>query len=138
MDHIYDQSQFNDSHFNYQNLYSRMVKLFPSGSKFVEVGCYKGKSSSYMAVEIANSNKDIDFYCVDHWQEQGLYEIFLENMKPVNEYYFPIKTLSVDASKKFEDNSLDFVFLDASTKYEDIKNDISVWLPKIKHEGILS
>ena len=146
--HIYNQPQFGENWFSYPILYSNIVKKFPSESKFIEVGSWKGKSSAYMAVEIANSNKNIEFYCVDTWEgsveHQGmkelpkLYDIFLENMKPVEQYYFPLKISSLDASKKFKDNSLDFVFLDASHEYEDVKNDIEVWLPKVKSGGILA
>jgi len=148
IEHIYDQIQFGEDWFSYPTLYSSIPKRFSSGSKFVEVGSWKGKSSAYMAVEIANSNKDIDFYCVDTWEgsieHQGmkelpkLYDIFLDNMKPVEEYYFPLKISSLGASKKFKDNSLDFVFLDASHEYRDLKEDIEAWLPKVKFGGILA
>ena len=67
MNHIYQEEQFGQNWFTYPRLYTEMVTKFPSGSKFVEVGSWKGKSSAYMAVEIANSRKDINFYCVDHW-----------------------------------------------------------------------
>ena len=40
-------------------LYRRVVKLFPSGSHFVEVGSFLGKSAVFMAVEIINSEKRI-------------------------------------------------------------------------------
>ena len=57
MNHIYKQENFGENWFTYPIFYSDMVKKFPHGSKFVEVGSWKGKSSSYMAVEIANSIK---------------------------------------------------------------------------------
>ena len=38
----------------------------------------------------------------------------------------------------YEDNSLDFVFIDASHKYIDVKEDIINWLPKIRKGGILA
>lgn len=68
MNHIYQESQFGEPWFTYPALYSEMVQKFPSGSKFVEVGCWKGKSTAYMAVEIVNSTKDIEFYCIDTWE----------------------------------------------------------------------
>ena len=59
-------------------------------------------------------------------------------MKPVENYYKPIRSPSVEAASRFEDNTLDFVFIDASHEYEDVKNDINAWLPKVKNGGILA
>ena len=151
MRHIYKEENFGEDWFTFPDLYSRMVRKFPSGSTFVEVGSWKGKSSAYMAVEIANSNKEIRLYCVDTWEGSrehrenasardlsGLYRIFLENMRPAEHYYIPLKISSLEASRKFKDNSLDFVFLDASHEYEDVKDDILAWLPKVKPGGFLA
>lgn len=149
MNHIYNQPQFGEVWFNYPDLYKKMVEQLPSGSKFVEVGSWKGMSSAYMAVEIANSGKDIDFYCVDTWEgsiehEQygmdtsDLYDTFLNNMQPVGKYYKGIRARSLQAVKQFEDNSLDFIFIDASHEYLDVKDDIIAWLPKLKIGGILA
>ena len=46
MEHIYQQLQFGEDWFTYPEFYKQMVERFSSGSKFVEVGCWKGKSSS--------------------------------------------------------------------------------------------
>jgi len=149
MNHIYNQSQFGEVWFNYPELYKKMVKRFSSGSKFLEVGSWKGMSSAYMAVEIANSQKDIEFYCVDTWEgsiehEQygidtsSLYDTFLDNMEPVRKYYKSIRARSLQAVKQFEDNSLDFIFIDASHEYQDVKEDIIAWLPKVKQGGVIA
>jgi glycosyltransferase involved in cell wall biosynthesis/predicted O-methyltransferase YrrM len=149
MNHIYNQPQFGEVWFNYPELYTKMVNRFPSGSKFVEIGSWKGMSSAYMAVEIANSKKNIDFYCIDTWegsvehQQYGidvsnLYDTFLDNMSPVKKYYKGIRARSLQAVKQFEDNSLDFIFIDASHEYEDVKEDIIAWLPKVKPGGIIA
>lgn len=148
MKHIYQEEQFGENWFTYPNFYKQIVETFPSGSTFVEVGVWKGKSAAYMAVEIANSNKNIDFYCVDTWEGSvehqnnpelpRLFEIFTENMKPVEKYYKPMKMKSLEAVHLFEDNSLDFVFIDGSHEYEDVKDDIAFWLPKVKIGGILA
>ena len=154
MEHIYQNENFGQNWFSYPNLYKSVVEKFSSGSKFVEVGSWKGKSSSFMAVEIANSNKDIQFYCVDHWlgsvehydrnrhqyepNIHMLYNTFLNNMKPVEKYYTPLRMSSLEASTHFEDKSLDFVFLDASHEYDDVCNDIDYWKPKVKIGGILA
>jgi glycosyltransferase involved in cell wall biosynthesis len=149
MNHIYNQPQFGEVWFNYPNLYKSMVERFPSGSKFVEIGSWKGMSSAFLAVEIANSNKDIDFYCVDTWEgsvehEQygidtsSLYDTFLDNMSPLQKYYKAIRAQSLQAVKQFEDKSLDFIFIDASHEYEDVREDIIAWIPKLKEGGVIA
>lgn len=154
MNHIHDQPNFGQGWFSFPNLYSLMVQRFPSGSKFVEVGVWKGMSAAYMSVEIINSGKNIDFYCVDHWlgsQEHHdpthhayepeihrLYEIFTENMKPVEGHYIPMRMSSLEAVNHFEDKSLDFVFIDAAHDYESVKKDIITWTPKLKDNGVLA
>jgi predicted O-methyltransferase YrrM len=45
---------------------------------------------------------------------------------------------SLEASNLYEDESLDFVFLDASHKYDDLQADLKAWLPKVKNNGILA
>lgn len=147
MEHIYNQDYFEEDWFSFSTFYSDMVKRFPSGSKFVEVGSWKGRSSAFLAVEIANSDKKIEFTCVDIWKggagdlyyaPENIYEIFKNNMKPVENYYKDLRMTSVEAAKLFEDKSLDFVFIDASHQYEDVKNDILAWKPKMKNGGILA
>lgn len=130
-------------------LYSKMVQYFPSGSHFVEVGSFQGSSASCMAVEIINSGKSIKFDCVDTWlgseehqtyseiQNNTLFEKFVENMKPVEGYYQPLRMTSLEASKLYADNSLDFVCIDAAHDYDNVKADILAWLPKVKPGGVL-
>lgn len=48
-----------------------------------------------------------------------------------------IRKQGKDAAELFEDNSLDFVYLDADHKYEAVKHDIATWFPKVKSGGIL-
>jgi predicted O-methyltransferase YrrM len=123
------------------------VEHSPNDAKFVEVGSWLGKSSSYMAVEIANSKKNISFYCVDTWQgseehssndlivKNELYNSFLKNISPVQNYITPLRLSSKEASEKFEDESLDFIFIDAGHSYEDVSEDLKCCFPKLKKGG---
>lgn len=149
MEHIH---QNIDGWFDFENFYSFIVDIFDEKKegKFVEVGTWMGKSASHMAVEIANSQKNIKFYCVDTWQgspehqndeavrTNTLYDVFLKNIEPVKEYIIPIRDTSEMASQQFEDESLDFIFIDAGHTYEDVKNDIRNWYPKLKENGFIS
>lgn len=148
MHHFYQ--TIGEDWFTYPNLYSEMVQNAKDGSKFVEVGAWKGRSASFMAVEILNSQKRILFDVVDTWkgsaehmgqpilQNDGLYFEFLKNIEPVNEVIKPIRMPSLEAAQNYPDNSLDFVFIDASHEYEDVIADLAAWYPKVKIGGVLA
>lgn len=142
---------------DFQDLYSEVVKFYPDNSHFIEVGSWKGRSSSFMGVEIMNSGKKIKFDCIDPWMgdldtlgevydsfvpknsnPDWLYLEFISNIKPVSSYINPIRLRSIQASKMYKDRSLDFVFIDGSHEYEDVKEDIYHWYPKIKKGGIIA
>lgn len=139
--------------FDFEDVYFKAIVHFPENSHFVEVGSWKGKSSAFMAVEILNSGKNIKFDCIDTWDGKGnngeydedidvinnsLYETFLKNMEPVVGHYTPIRMLSIEASKLYEDESLDFVYIDGSHDYESVKEDILAWIPKVKIGGVIA
>jgi len=143
-----------DGWFDFEDVYRRMVNEAPSQAYFVEVGAFLGKSTSFMAVEISNSRKDIRFDVVDTWDgslehQQGaeherttvlegtLFDNFKRNMKPVAHIIAPVRAPSLEAANRYDDRSLDFVFLDAAHDYENVKADIVAWRPKVKPGGYL-
>lgn len=151
MEHFCFEPHMGENWFTYPALYKAMVETFPSGSHFVEVGSWKGMSAAFMAVEIINSGKNIKFDCVDIWADEpylqdnnqdlfgmDLMNKFLENTKPVAHIINAIRNDSVEASKLYEDASIDFIFIDGDHSYEGVKRDINAWLPKMKPNSILS
>ena len=141
--------------FDFADLYEDIVEHHSDGSVFVEVGAFKGRSTAYMAELIKLSGKKIKFNVVDTWQgspehqkgapdedkdvvDGSLFDAFTANMKPLAKYYKPIQAESVEASWKFEDKSLDFVFIDADHSTEAVTADIQAWLPKIKPGGVIA
>lgn len=48
-----------------------------------------------------------------------------------------IRALSVDGAKLFEDNSFDFVYIDAWHSYDCVKEDIEAWYPKVRVGGLI-
>ena len=128
-----------DGWFDFEDVYSEMVNKFDN-ALFVELGAAWGKSSAYMAVEIANSKKNIKFDVIDKWEDDNdsSLEEYLKNIEPVRNYINPIKGYSIDIVNQYEDNSIDFLFIDASHTYEDVLRDIQLWHPKVKENGIIA
>jgi hypothetical protein len=141
--------------FNYESVYDEVVLNAKDGDVFVEIGAWQGKSTAYLAQLIKNSGKKIFLNVVDTWKgtpdEQihsvivsqyggDIFPVFQSNMEQLGliDYITPIQSSSEEASKLFSGNSCDFVFIDAGHLYEDIKNDIKCWLPKVKDGGILA
>lgn len=143
MEHFFQKIQ---GWFTYPTLYSTIVNTCPDNAHFVEIGSWKGQSSVFMAVCIANSNKNIKFDCVDTWRgskehsidPQNLYREFLYNTFPVKQYIRPLRMPSIIAAELYKNESLDFVFIDAEHDYDNVKIDISTWYPKIKPGGIIA
>ena len=160
MNHWKNDELFGENWFTFTKFYSEVAREIPEGSTIVEVGAWKGRSAAFLAEEFMKLNKKVTFYVVDIWEGDvskssklvndadgnvthnsksiNLYELFLSNLKPFEKYYFPLKLKSVDASKRFENGSLDFVFIDGSHEYEDVYEDILHWKPKVKSGGILA
>ena len=136
--------------FTFPKLYSHMVECYDN-ARFVEVGTWQGSSAAYMAVEIINSGKNIQFDVYDIWGRYSIdglntknpekypddfvEKLFRANINPVKHVVNARKLDSVSASKLYKDESLDFVFIDADHTYEAVLNDIHHWFPKVKRGG---
>lgn len=141
--------------FNFQPIYSYAANTFPDGSNFLEIGSWKGASTSYLGVELINLNKTKTvLYCVDTWEgtpgehdteksvlDKTLFNEFLNNIKPLRDNGLvinPVKGKSQDSSILFADNFFDFIYIDGSHYYNDVKEDIIKYLPKLKSTGVLA
>jgi len=49
-----------------------------------------------------------------------------------------IQALSTDGAKKFESDSMDWVYLDALHTYDALKSDLHAWYPKLRPGGLMS
>lgn len=133
--------------YNDVSLYEEMVLSAKDGAFFVEIGCFKGRSTVAMCELIKKYSKKIRFFAIDHfkgsWEHQSdptikdLYKIFLENTKQHYEHFMIIPQPSELAVDIFDNNSLDFVYIDASHDYESVKQDLNLWHPKIKTGGTI-
>ena len=118
----------------------------------VEVGVWRGDYSG----SIISALEPVNFYGVDPYLLHDEYgdapdPVEFANQENLNNLYLrvagqfarsPYTTLlrkkGVDAAKQFEDDSIDFVYIDGDHSYDFVKNDIAAWWPKVKEGGILS
>ncbi len=119
--------------------------------KGAEIGVLRGDFSR----EILDRWDGKRLYMVDCWDHQNdnVYvdknnhskedhqinmQIAKHSVEKYGDRYEMIKSYSVDASKLFENDELDFVYIDARHDYQGVLEDLTAWYPKVKHGGIIS
>lgn len=134
----------NIHHFDCEDLYKWVVFNSPETAHFVEIGIAEGKSSAFLGVEIINSGKKIKLDCIDCWDMKtnpniNYTETTRNNLTPLFDKMDLriIQNYSKIESKKYLENSLDFVFIDGDHSYSGVTNDIINWLPKLKPNGVI-
>lgn len=115
----------------------------------VEIGTWKGKSATFAGVEIANQKKNIRYDTIDWFKGSGetahindpqidsLYEVCMDNLKPVLNHVNVISSDSVEAAKNYKNGSVDFLIVDGDHTVDGVRRDIEAWLPKMKQGSIL-
>jgi hypothetical protein len=113
--------------------------------KAVEIGSYKG----CFAEAICKFIPDIDLTVVDAWKVYKGYKDYGENDLETDAYkeckersekygFKILKAWSLDAVKEFEDESLDFVFIDANHDFRYVVDDVDEWSKKVRKGGIVA
>jgi len=123
--------------------YDRQNKI-----KICEIGVYMGRGTAIWNVELINAGVDYEYYAVDHFE--GSIEHRITNMGPIPKIENVVKNLesilhkinivpkdSVTASKLFEDQYFDIIYIDASHEYLPVREDIISWWPKLKNGGFM-
>lgn len=108
-------------------------------NSIVEIGCWKGRSAKSLLEACSGT-----VYCIDHFngsphtqystperaEKEKIYEAFLKNVG-----HYPnlkiIKQSSEEAAGNLE-GKIDMVFIDGDHRYDAVKKDIELWLPKCR------
>lgn len=122
--------------------YTTLISIF---NKFeyklgAEIGVWRGAYSK----AICQSDPELKLYAIDKWQDE------MVNGKPMSFWHRDavrrlepyncqiIQDSSENAVKRFNDESLDFVFIDSDHDSKSVTEDIKKWSKKVREGGIVS
>lgn len=132
----------------------RLLRYLPKRGHVAEIGVAKGKFSR----KIAFRSRPRHLSLIDPWRHQSEDEwISSHNIEQlaqdrkharVTRYFRRIAPLlrmkvnivrnySVEASRDFDDNSLDWVYIDGNHSHEAVRADLNCWAPKVVDDGFI-
>ena len=115
-----------------------------------KVGAEIGVAQGYYSREICKANPGVKLYCVDLWDTYFRGTAKLKNRKMQDEAYNEavknlapfdtelIRKPSDVAHLEFDDNSLDFVYIDGDHSFDYVMLDLIYWSRKVRKGGIVS
>jgi len=148
-----DFSTFVSQYENYPEFRQKLLdETLKPLSVCVEVGVFRGEFS-----ELILTYNPLKLTLVDSWlcSENSGDTLFAAEMGKCSQEFFDkwesetrekfkndkrveiVKKFSGDAAKGFEDQSLDWVYIDAAHHYNAVLNDLNSWMPKVKTGGYL-
>ena len=129
-----------------------MLSRLPKGGIAVEIGVWKGEFSK----DILKLLKPEKLYLVDPWRnfedQSGAFHANRKDLEFEKIYLSVVESFqdeidsggveilretSLQALKRFEENSVDFVYLDADHSYSAVKADFEAILPILKSGGVV-
>ena len=128
----------------FTGMINKLVHLIPKDSTMIEIGSYMGESTMMLAssklfkkiyaIEPHKGTESFNDYAGYDWE-------FVKKEFHLNTRYFDNITLISDFNYNvvdmFEDESIDFIYIDADHEYDSVKRDIELYLPKLKKTGII-
>lgn len=121
-------------------------KKLPKNSICAEIGVHTGKNA-YRIYNLCNPKK---LYLIDPWEElfkETSTDNFKESKKKdrlcvqlftdKKDNIEIIQDFSVSASKRFDNNFFDWVYIDGDHRYKFVLLDLESWYPKVKSNGFI-
>lgn len=120
--------------------------------EIAEIGSWKGKSThALLKGQLAGKYPNGHVMAVDTWEgsldtrdhtnflakQEDVFSQFKENVGHFKNLFI-VKGDSFNEARKCADKSFDFIFIDAGHTYEEVKQDIEAWLPKLTKNGIMA
>lgn len=125
-----------------------ILSILKENSIGVEVGCYLGEYAEilkrkcqklYLVDPYIYMDDYVDIVNANNYVRNDDYNFICQRFAPEIQSgsITIIKKKSLDAVQEFQDNTLDFVYLDANHRYNHVTNDLNSWWPKVKSGGLL-
>jgi FtsZ-binding cell division protein ZapB len=111
----------------------------------VELGTHTGASYFAFCQSISENKTGTKAYAVDTWvgdEHAGFYdESVFRSVEEANQRYKSFSTLLRttfdEASKSFDDKSIDLLHIDGLHTYEAVKHDFDTWFPKLAENAVV-
>lgn len=125
------------------DLFIRILKTLPEGSNLLEIGSWKGRSTTLLALSMPKNSK---LYSLDPFsgsqEHKHLYgkvdtfQDYQKNLKANNieNLVYPIKSTTKDLIKN-PIKQINFLFIDGSHEYTDVLADFKYWFPLVNDHG---
>lgn len=111
----------------------------------LEIGSYAGQSTECFYL----SNKFKQIYCIDPWSnynDPGDFASYTNHLAESEfdkrianmENIYKLKAFSYEIHELFQNEFFDLIYIDGCHTYEAVKQDIKLYLPKLKADGVLA
>lgn len=120
---------------------------FMEPKKIIELGTHYGCSFFSMCQSIKDNQLNTEIFAVDTWQgdeQAGLYgeEVWNQVNETKEKAYAEVNSKFLrmyfdEAGELFDNETFDLIHIDGLHTYEAVSHDFSVWLPKLKENGII-
>jgi len=134
--------------FMYRDFYDLLIRRLKPGDSVVEMGTFYGQGLIYLA----QNTSDVTIYGVDSFKvsdapfhpegygDEDFYQHVLKNIRDsgTGGTVHLVRGSSPEVADRFEDRSMDCVFIDAAHDEDSVATDIEAWRGKVKPGGILA
>lgn len=116
-----------------------------------KTGAEIGVAEANYSVVLLEEIPGLKLYCVDTWEpysgnrrgggkekQHGNYEIAVDKLRKFPNDIIVIRDFSMNAVRQIEDESLDFVYIDANHDFDYVMEDLIAWGRKVRPGGIIS
>lgn len=127
--------------FNFQKAYDEAITNAKDDDVFIEIGCFLGKSTAYMAQKIKESGKKINFYVIDPlssdfvddkslhqcFQSKSQYSMFIDFFRELDllDQINLLQMTSDEAFTHLKAMKAKFIFIDGSHEFDQVNKDIA-------------